>query len=116
MMDGDSHTDGPGHVPTWWRTVGIMLMLPIGIIVAFLLIIFFGFDRTQHPGELLFILLAVFIFMFFVRMMFRRSRRRYWRQQRAQNAPMRILRERYARGEITKEQFEEMSRELRPHR
>jgi putative membrane protein len=90
-------------------------MLPIGLIVALVLLYVFciGFRVGHFPGELLLILVVVFLGLFVVRMLFWRSRRKYWRQQRRGNEAIRILRERYARGEITKEQFDQMLRDLR---
>ncbi len=88
-------------------------MLPIGIIAAIVLIFLYGGGR--YPGGLFFALLAILLVLFVVRVAFRLSRRRHWRQQREQNRPVRILRERYARGEITKEQFDQMMRDLRRH-
>ena len=113
----ENPSDGrPNREPTWWRVIGLVLMLPIGIMFVLLLYLLFGVNRAHNPGEMLTILLLIFLLLFVARVMFRRSRRRYWVQQRAQKSPRQILRERYARGEITREQFEEMSSELRDHR
>ena len=106
----------PDRPPAWWRAAGIVLMLPIGIIVVVILFFLFGGDFGYFRGEFLLILLAVLLLVFVARLAFRSSRRRYWREQRAQHAPVRILRERYARGEITNEQYEEMMKELHQRR
>jgi len=93
--------------------VGTLLMLPIGLIVALALlyVYFIGFRVRHFPGEFLVILVVICLGLFVVRMLFWRSRRRsrneYWREQRRGNEAIRILRERYARGEITKEQFDQ---------
>ena len=94
------------------RLVGVLLMMPIGIILAIVLV-YFEISRGEYfPGELLVVFLVIFIVLFAARLLFWRSRRermrRYWRQ----DGSVRILRERYARGEITKEQFDEMLRDL----
>jgi len=95
--------------------VGTLLMLPIGLIVALVLlyVFFIGFRGRYFPGELLVILLVIFFGLFVVRMLFWRSRREHWRGQRRGNEAIRILRERYARGEITKEQFDQTLHDLR---
>jgi len=95
--------------------IGTLLMLPIGLIVALVLlyVFFIGFEGRHFPGELLLILVVVFLGLFVVRMLFWRSRRKYWREKWRGNEAIRILRARYARGEITKEQFDQMLRDLR---
>ena len=67
--------------PTWYRIVGIFLMLPFGIIIALVLFYFVGFGKGYFPGEFLIILLIIFLVLFAVRLLFRSSRRRYWREQ-----------------------------------
>ncbi|MDA4135025.1 MAG: SHOCT domain-containing protein [Thaumarchaeota archaeon] len=88
-------------------------MLPIGLMVALVLIYVFAFRGGYFPGEFLFVLVAIFAVLFLVRILFWRSRRSYYRQRRQGNSAVRILRQRYARGEITKEQFRQMLRDLR---
>jgi hypothetical protein len=73
---------------TWLRYARILLMLPIGIIVA--MILYFFFMRTgsaYYPGEFLIIILVVMLIVFAARMLLWRSRRRYWGQQRMGNGP-----------------------------
>jgi len=67
--------------PSWYRAVGIFLMLPIGIILALLLFYFVVFNGGYFLGEFLVILLVISIVLFVVRMLYWRSRRRYWREQ-----------------------------------
>jgi uncharacterized membrane protein len=98
------------------RWVGLLLMLPIGLILILVAVLFFG-PRESVGGWWLAVIIALLLTMLVVRIVFRRSRRRYWMQQRqGQNGPHRILAERYARGEITKEQYDQMSRDLQPRR
>lgn len=112
-MVNDSLDDGPSdRGRTWWRVGGLFLMLPIGIILVIVLIIFFG-RGYYYPGGLLIFLLIVFIVLFIIRVLFMRSRRRYWGQRHEHNGPIRIVRERYARGEITKEQYDQIMQDLR---
>ncbi len=67
----------------WFRYAGILLMLPIGIIVLVVLYFFFMNTGTgYYPGEFLIIALIVLLVVFIFRMLFWRSRRRYWRQNK----------------------------------
>jgi hypothetical protein len=66
--------------PTWFRYVGILLMLPIGVIIAVVLFYFFASGGGYFPGELLIILLIVLLGVFVARLLFWRSRRKYWRE------------------------------------
>ncbi len=72
---------GRGGQSTWTRALGILLMLPIGIIVAVVLFYFFALKGGFFPGEFLIILLVIMLALFVARMLFWRSRRRYWREQ-----------------------------------
>jgi uncharacterized membrane protein len=102
----------PGRSPARSRLLRILLALPIGIIIALVLLSYVAFTGNYFPGELLIVLVIIFIGLFVVRMLYWRSRRRYWRQYLMENAPVRILRERYARGDITREQFDQALRDL----
>ncbi len=88
-------------------------MLPVGLIVVLVLIYFFALRGAYYPGEFLLLVIAILAVMLVARMAFRRSRRRYLQQRWEGNESVRILRQRYARGEITKEQFRQMLRDLR---
>ena len=77
---------------SWYRVVGIFLMLPIGIIIALVLFYFFAFKGGGYfPGEFLVVLLVIFLALFVVRMLFWRSRRRYWREQWRDNGTVSII-------------------------
>ena len=68
--------------PSWSRYVGILLMLPIGLIVAAVLFyLVFSSGVGFFPGEFLIILLIVMVGVAIARILFWRSRRRYWREQ-----------------------------------
>ncbi len=71
--------------PTWPRYAGILLMLPIGLIVAVLLYFFFISTGSGYfLGELLIILLVVMLIVFAARIMLWRSRRRFWATENRQ--------------------------------
>jgi hypothetical protein len=67
--------------PTWFRVVGILLMLPIGIIIALVLFYFVALRGGFFPGEFLIVLLVIFLVLAVVRLLFWRLRRRYWRER-----------------------------------
>jgi hypothetical protein len=69
--------EGP---PTWSRILGVLLMLPIGIIIALVLIYFVASGGGYFPGELLIVFVVIFLALFVARLLFWRSRRRYWRE------------------------------------
>lgn len=66
--------------PSWFRYVGVLLMLPIGLIFAVLLFYFFASGGGYFSGEFLVILLIVLVGVSVARLLFWRSRRRYWRE------------------------------------
>lgn len=93
--------------------VGTLLMLPIGLIIVVVLFFFFFANREQYfPGELLLIFLVIFLVLFVIRSAYWSSRRKHWRERFRENEPISVLRLRYARGEITKDQFNQMMRDL----
>lgn len=95
--------------------VGTLLMLPIGLIIMLVLLLYFFAFRGQgyFPGEFLLIFVVIFLGLFVIRSLYWNSRRKYWRKRFKANEPIRILRQRYARGEITKEQFDQMLHDLK---
>jgi hypothetical protein len=73
---------GRSSQPSWTRYIGILLMLPIGLIVAVALFyLVFSSGVGFFPGEFLIILLIVMVGVAIARILFWRSRRRYWREQ-----------------------------------
>jgi hypothetical protein len=67
---------------SWPHNAGILLMLPIGLIVSlaiFYLLLFSGV--SFFPGEFLIIMTIVMVVVAIIRILFWRSRRRYWRGQ-----------------------------------
>jgi hypothetical protein len=66
--------------PAWFRYAGILLMLPIGVIIAVVLFYFFALGGEYFPGEFLVILLIVLLGVFVARLLFWRSRRKYWHE------------------------------------
>jgi hypothetical protein len=69
--------------PGWIRYAGILLMVPIGLIIAVGLVYFFSLNGgvVYFPGEFLVIILVVSLCLFVARLLFWRSRRKYWRKQ-----------------------------------
>ncbi len=68
-----------GRPPTWLRFAGLLLMLPIGIIVAVALFYFAASGGGSYfPGEFLIILLVILVVLTVARLLLWRSRRRYW--------------------------------------
>jgi hypothetical protein len=67
--------------PTRSRVFGILLMLPIGILIALVLFYFVALRGGFFPGEFLIVLLIIFLALAVARLLFWRSRRRYWREQ-----------------------------------
>jgi hypothetical protein len=86
--EGGWNRAGP---PSWYRIVGIFLMLPIGIIIVLVLFYFVAFRGGFFPGEFLIVLLVIFLVLFVVRMLFWRSRRRYWREHWRENGAVSII-------------------------
>ena len=81
FKEGSGRNGGAGWnragAPSWSRYMGILLMLPIGLIVSlalFYLLIFNGI--SFFPGEFLIILTVVLVFVAVIRILFWRSKRR----------------------------------------
>jgi len=98
------------------RALGWLLALPLGLVIAIVIFFLLAANGQYFFGEFILIFLAVFAVVFLVRLQYRQSRRNYWKARMQANAPARILRQRYARGEITREQFQQMMRDLREGR
>jgi high-affinity Fe2+/Pb2+ permease len=68
-----------GRTHSWSRYLWVLLMLPIGLIVSlaiFYLLVFSGV--SFFPGEFLIILTIVMVVVAVIRILYWRSRRRYW--------------------------------------
>ena len=98
------------------RALGWLLALPLGLLIAFAITLVLVTTGHFFFGEFIVVFLAVFAVMFLLRLWYRQERRNYWRARIRANAPSRILRQRYARGEITREQFQQMMKDLREGR
>jgi len=98
------------------RALGWLLALPLGLVIAFAIFWLLVASGHYFFGEFVVIFLALFAVMFFVRFQYRKSRSNYWKARTQANAPARILRQRYARGEISREQYQQMMRDLRESR
>lgn len=88
-----SGTEGGGggfsgqRAPGWLRYGGVLLALPLGIIVAAILVFYFNFysGAAYFPGEIIIILLVVLVVLFVVRMLFWRAKRKYMHGRWMQN-------------------------------
>jgi len=72
---------GRAGPPSWSRIVGTLLMLPIGIIIVLVLFYFVALKGGFFPEEFLIILLIIFLALTVARLLFWRSRRRYWHER-----------------------------------
>ena len=59
MIDDDNN-GGPNRRGSWMRGIGILLMLPIGLIAVLVLFLLFG-DTTSFRGEWLFIIIVILL-------------------------------------------------------
>jgi putative membrane protein len=117
----DNDWPGPRHVFRW-AILGIVILVVVWFALFALSFImqpmlgfhYFFYRPFFFPFGFLFGLLVLFIIFGALRSTFwpwgLRYRRRYWRYH---DQSYHILRERYARGEITKDQFEQMIRDLK---
>ncbi len=108
--------DQPGRPPAWLRIAARLIVLPLGLIIALVLLSYALSTGNYVPWEFLFVILALFIGLFVVRLAWWRSRRRYRELYMREYEPVRVLRERYAKGEITREQFDAAIRFLHEKR
>ena len=115
-------TEETYHVKWLWIGLAIMPVL-IGAGV-FLSILLNGSAVLANPGSVWAILGPVIGFSFLFFWIFtwaghpasrRYWRRRYWRYGPEDDEALQVLRARYARGEITKEQLDQMTRDLEQH-
>ncbi|HZY46393.1 MAG TPA: SHOCT domain-containing protein [Candidatus Bathyarchaeia archaeon] len=115
----------PRHIFAW----GIFALLAVIVATVAISAFLYATRAAPAPGTdypffffpfPLFFIFGFFVFFWIVRWLFFPWRwgwgwgygRRYWRYQ---DESYYIIRERYARGEITKEQFEQMMRDLQQH-
>jgi hypothetical protein len=90
---GSSGSNGWGkpQSPNWSRVGGLLLMLPIGLIIALVLFYFLSSSGGYFPGEFLIVIVVILIGLTVVRLLFWRSRRRYWRNARNEMAQVRLM-------------------------
>jgi putative membrane protein len=100
-----------------WGLVGLIILIGISIAVSLIFFTrssagsFYPFFFPFHFGWFGGIFL-VFIIFFAIRWLLWPWRRNYHPYRQYRDDAHNILRERYAKGEITKEQFEQMMRDL----
>ena len=88
---GGSSGSSRGGPPTWSSVIGVLLMLPIGIIIVLVLFYFVALRGGFFPGELLIILVVILIGLAVARLLFWNSRRRYWREQWRESQAVRMI-------------------------
>jgi hypothetical protein len=79
IQEGYFKTEYGGRTHSWSRYLWVLLMLPIGLIVSlaiFYLLVLSG--ARFFPGEFLMILTIVMVVVAVIRILYWRSRRRYW--------------------------------------
>ena len=77
----------------------------LAYLIAFIIVIFFGFI-----SERLFNLYPIIAFILLIAFMYGNYKYRY--QQRSEEDAIEVLELRYAKGEITKEKFEQMKKDI----
>lgn len=71
-----------GRTHNWSRYLEVLLMLPIGLIVSLAIFYLLVFSGVRFfPGEFLIILTIVMVAVAVIRILYWRSKRRYWRGQ-----------------------------------
>ncbi len=107
-----------------WLWIGLAIMFILIGASVFVSVVFFNGSSAiasgGFPWGIVGNLFGVFIFLWIISWFFFPWRRRYWgwgsnRGWRDEDRALQLLRERYARGEITKEQFDQMSNDLERH-
>lgn len=120
MSTSNQGSKGVGRYVAW-GLLGLIILVGISIATS---IIFFVprsvgtfyplFPFSPFHFGILGVIFLIFIIFWIARWLFRPWRGRYHTWYREDDAHE-IIRERYAKGEITKEQFEQMMRDLRLH-
>src|SRR5690242_3903876 len=114
----------PHHIQWLWIGLAIMFVL-IGASVFVSVAFFNGSSALSNPGAVWGFVgpaIGLFFLIFFVfGWAWMPYRRGYWRRRYRgfygsdDDDAVQVLRQRYARGEITKEQLEQMTRDLEQH-
>jgi hypothetical protein len=69
-----------GGARRWSRYIGVLLMLPIGLIISLIIFHLLTFSGASFfPGGFLIILTIVMVVVSVIRILYWRSKRRYWR-------------------------------------
>jgi hypothetical protein len=69
-----------GGTHRWSRYIGVLLMLPIGLIISLAIFYLLAFSGVRFfPGGFLIILTIVMVVVSVIRILYWRSKRRYWR-------------------------------------
>jgi len=110
-----------------WAILGVVVIAILAIVIGFATHAFYPYPMTAMPyyygGWWFFFPFGFIFFIFFIFLVSRLVfwswggwgfRRAYWYRNGYGDA-REILRQRYARGEITKDQFDQMMRDLEQH-
>jgi uncharacterized membrane protein len=95
-----------------WIVLGIVVLGVLAILAASVFFFFLGHIIFFGLGFLIF---GVIIFVLIAGLFYRPYRRRMYYGWYGYDSAMNSLRQRYARGEITRDQFEQMASDLERH-
>jgi putative membrane protein len=114
----------PGRPARFWLLLGVGIAMIAALIIVAILLFSGAFAFGPRPyygywGGWFLLIIFLWIGFFLIRMAFwssRASRREYYRQQHrggpGRDPAVMMARQRYARGEITREQFEQIMTDL----
>jgi len=116
--------DRPGRPAWWWAVLGVGVGLVVVLVVILALLYSGGFGSPPsgprpyfgYWGGFLLLFLLIMVAFFVIRVALWSGRRRYYGYGRPQgmhrDPAVMVARQRYARGEITREQYDQIMTDL----